>query len=69
MRPAGTPRAIIAAINRVVSDGMHSPQMAQRLEAEGAQPAERMTPEQLKETLARDYAEIEQQVKTAEYQD
>ena len=25
--PAGTPRPIIAAINRVVSDGMHSPQM------------------------------------------
>jgi tripartite-type tricarboxylate transporter receptor subunit TctC len=61
--PAGTPRAIIAAINRVVSDGMHSPQMTQRLEAVGSQPAERMTPEQLKATIAREYAEIEQQVK------
>jgi tripartite-type tricarboxylate transporter receptor subunit TctC len=61
--PAGTPRAIIAAINRVVSDGMHSPQMTQRLEADGSQPAERMTPEQLKATIAREYAEIEQQVK------
>ena len=61
--PAGTPRAIIAAINRVVSDGMHSPQMRQKLEAEGAQPAERMTPEQLKATIAREYAEVEQQVK------
>ena len=61
--PAGTPRAIIAAINRVVSDGMHSPQMAQRLEAEGSQPAERMTPEQLKATIAREYVEIEQQAK------
>ena len=61
--PAGTPRAIIAAINRVVSDGMHSPQMTQRLQADGSQPAERMTPEQLRETVARDYAELEQQVK------
>ena len=61
--PAGTPRPIIAAINRVVGDGMHSPQMRQKLEAEGAQPAERMTPEQFKATIARDYAEVEQQVK------
>jgi tripartite-type tricarboxylate transporter receptor subunit TctC len=61
--PAGTPRAIIAAINRVVSDGMHSPQMRQKLEAEGAQPAERMTPEQFKATIAREFAELEQTVK------
>jgi tripartite-type tricarboxylate transporter receptor subunit TctC len=61
--PAGTPRRIMYAINSVVSDGMHSPQMVQRLDAEGAQPAERMTPEQLKATLAREYVEIEQQVK------
>lgn len=61
--PAGTPRAIIAAINRVVSGGMHAPQMSQKLEAEGAQPAEHMTPEQLRETMVREYAEIVQQVK------
>ncbi len=61
--PAGTPRAIIAAINRVVSEGMHAPQMAKRLEADGSQPAERMTPGQLKATLARELAEIEQQLK------
>jgi tripartite-type tricarboxylate transporter receptor subunit TctC len=61
--PAGTPRAIIATINRVVSDGMHAPQMAQRLAADGSQPAERMTPGELKATIAREYAEIEQQLK------
>jgi tripartite-type tricarboxylate transporter receptor subunit TctC len=61
--PAGTSRAVINAVNRVVSDGMHSPQMTQRLEADGSQPADRMTPAQFKEALARDYAEIEQQVK------
>ena len=42
---------------------MHSPQMRQRLEADGSQPAERVTPGQLKASLAREYAEIEQQVK------
>ena len=61
--PAGTPRPIIAAINRVVGDGMHSPQMTQKLEAEGAQPAERMTPDQFKATIAREFAELEQTVK------
>jgi len=61
--PAGTPRGIIMAINRVVSEGMHSPQMRQRLEADGSQPAERMTPEQLKAAVAKDFAEVEQQVK------
>jgi tripartite-type tricarboxylate transporter receptor subunit TctC len=33
--PAGTPRAIITAMNRVVGDFMNSPQMAQKLAAEG----------------------------------
>ncbi len=61
--PAGTPRRIINAINRVVADGMHSPQIVQRLEADGAQPAERMTPEQFKAALAREYVEVEQQIK------
>jgi tripartite-type tricarboxylate transporter receptor subunit TctC len=61
--PAGTPRAIVAAMNRVVSDGMHSPEMAKRLEGDGSQPAERMTPEQLRATLAREYAELDKQVR------
>jgi len=61
--PAGTPPAIVAAINRVVVDGMHSPQMKQRLEADGSEPAERMTPAELKATLAREYVEIEREVK------
>jgi tripartite-type tricarboxylate transporter receptor subunit TctC len=61
--PAGTPRRIINALNRAVADGMYSPQMVQRLEADGSQPAERMTPEQFKAALAREYVEIEEQVK------
>jgi tripartite-type tricarboxylate transporter receptor subunit TctC len=61
--PVGTPRPIINAINHTVSGGMHTPQMAQRLAADGSQPADRMTPEELKTTMAREYAEIEQQIK------
>ncbi|HEX2827711.1 MAG TPA: tripartite tricarboxylate transporter substrate binding protein [Burkholderiales bacterium] len=61
--PAGTAKPIINVINRVIGEGMHSPQMAQRLAADGAQPAERMSPAQLRETIAHEYAEIQQQVK------
>ncbi len=61
--PAGTPRTIIAALNRVVGDGMNSPAMAQRLVADGSQPAERMTPDEFKGVLAREYLEVERQVK------
>ncbi len=61
--PAGTPRSIIVAINKVVGEGMHSPSMAQKLAVEGAQPGERASPEEIKAQLLRDYAELDQQVK------
>jgi len=61
--PTGTQRPIVAAINRVVSDGMHAPQMAKRLAVDGSQPAERMSPEELKSAMTREYVEIEQQIK------
>ena len=61
--PAGTPRAVIGAVNRLVGDFINSPQMAQKLTAEGSQPAERMTPEELKAAFAREYDEVERQVK------
>ncbi len=61
--PAGTPRAILLAINRVVGDAMHSPQMVKRLAADGSQPSERMTPEQYRKVMTIEYAEIEEQVK------
>jgi tripartite-type tricarboxylate transporter receptor subunit TctC len=60
---AGTPRPIILALNRVVSDGMHTPQMVQKLASDGSEPADRITPEQLKAELAGNYVEIERQVK------
>jgi tripartite-type tricarboxylate transporter receptor subunit TctC len=37
--------------------------MAQRLAAEGSEPAERMTPAELKATLAKEYVEVERTVK------
>jgi tripartite-type tricarboxylate transporter receptor subunit TctC len=61
--PAKTPRAIVTAINRVVTEGMHSPQMAQRLLGEGSQPGEKLSPDELKTQFARDYVEVEKQVK------
>ena len=61
--PAGTPRPIILAINRVVSDAMHAPKMVERLAADGSQPAERMTPEEYRAAQAREFVELQQQVK------
>ena len=42
---------------------MHSPQMAQKLAADGSQPGERLSPDELKAQFAKDYAEVEKQVK------
>ena len=62
--PAGTPRPIITALNRVVSDAVYSPKMAQRLLSDGSQPPdERMTPDEFKAFFAREYEEVERQVK------
>jgi tripartite-type tricarboxylate transporter receptor subunit TctC len=60
--PAGVPRPILLALNRIVSDFMNSPQMAQKLIVEGSQAGERMTLEELKAAFARDYEEIERQI-------
>ena len=61
--PAGTPRAIILAINKVVGTAMNSPKYEQRLESLGAQAVDPMPPEQLKKVLAKEYAEIETMLK------
>ena len=61
--PGGTPRAIVAALNRVVGEGMNSPAMAQRLVADGSQAAARMTADEFRRVLAQDYDETERQVK------
>jgi tripartite-type tricarboxylate transporter receptor subunit TctC len=61
--PAGTPQPIIDAINRHVGEFMNAPQMAQKLEAEGSQAAERMTPDEFKAAFAREYEQVERQIK------
>ena len=61
--PTRTPPAIIAAINRVVSEGMNSPEVEKRLAASGSEAVDPMPPKELKAAIARDYAEIEQSVK------
>ena len=42
---------------------MNSPQMVQKLSGEGSEPGERLTPDELKAQIAREYAEVEKQVK------
>ncbi|MDB5807896.1 MAG: hypothetical protein JWN94_18 [Betaproteobacteria bacterium] len=63
--PVGTPRPIILAINKVVIAGMNSPAMVQKLVAEGSEPAERMTPDEFKAQFAREYVEVEKQVRAS----
>ncbi len=61
--PAGTPRPIILAINRVVTEGMNTPQMVQKLAADGSEPGERMTSDEFKAQFAKDYVEAEKMVR------
>jgi len=53
----------IRSQNRIVSDGMNSPEMVKRLAASGSEPGERMPSEKLKGALAIEYAEIVRTVK------
>ncbi len=59
----GTPQPIMDAINRVVSEGIAAPQVAQRLAADGTEPAERLTQKELRADMARIRSQFEQQVK------
>lgn len=61
--PAKTPGAIVAAINRVVSEGMNAPAVEKQLIARGSEAVDPMSPKELRAIVARDYAEIEQTVK------
>jgi tripartite-type tricarboxylate transporter receptor subunit TctC len=63
LAPAGTPEPVVALVNSVVGAGMNSPEMLRRLAADGSEAAEPHTPAQFKAEIAKEYAEIEQQVK------
>lgn len=59
----GTPPQIMDAINRAVSEGIAAPQIVQRLAADGTEPAERLTPKELRADIERIRGQFEQQVK------
>lgn len=59
----GTPKSIIESINRVVLEGINAPAVVQRLATDGSEPADRMTPAELRTDLERINREINQQVK------
>jgi tripartite-type tricarboxylate transporter receptor subunit TctC len=61
--PAGTPRAILHALNSVISTGLNAPAMVKRLAAEGTEPLPPATPVEFKAMTAREYARVEKQVK------
>ncbi|HTE14983.1 MAG TPA: tripartite tricarboxylate transporter substrate binding protein, partial [Burkholderiales bacterium] len=62
--PAGTPRPIVEAINSIVGAGMRTPDMVKRLAADGTEPAAPATPAEFKAFIAKEYAQVEKQVKT-----
>jgi tripartite-type tricarboxylate transporter receptor subunit TctC len=64
LAPAGTPTGIVRAINRVVREGVNSPETVKALAADGSEPAPPMTPEEFKNKFNADYARLEKLIKT-----
>ena len=62
--PAGTPRAVIGAINAVVTEGMHAPATVKTLAADGSEVVPAARPEEFKAKFDREYAELEKLVRT-----
>ena len=61
---AGTSRSIVDTLNRIVGQGMRSPEMMKRLVADGSEPAEPNTPDQFRAYVMREYDEVEKLLKT-----
>ncbi len=55
---AGTPRPIIELLNRVVTEGMNTPEVTKILMASGSAPGKPLAPQKLKAELTQEYAEI-----------
>jgi tripartite-type tricarboxylate transporter receptor subunit TctC len=62
--PAATPRAIIRAINAVVSQGMNAPDTVKALAMDGSEAVPPVLPEEFKAKFEREYAELEKVIKT-----
>jgi tripartite-type tricarboxylate transporter receptor subunit TctC len=63
--PAGTPRAIVRAINGIVSEGMNAPETVRLLAADGSEPLPPATLEAFKASFEKHYAELEKVVRAA----
>ena len=63
--PAGTPPAIVRAINGVVAQAMNSPDTVRLLAADGSEPIPPTTPAEFKAKFAREYADLEKLVRAA----
>jgi tripartite-type tricarboxylate transporter receptor subunit TctC len=61
--PAGTPMAIVRAINAVVSQGMNTPETIKALAAEGSDVVAPATADEFKAKFEREYAELEKQIR------
>ena len=61
--PAKTPPAIIAALNKVVAEGLNAPEIEKKLMASGSEAVDPISPKELKAIVARDFADIQQSVK------
>ena len=66
--PAGTPQAIVRAINLVVKQGVNTPETAKSLVADGSEPAAPATAEEFKAKFAADYDKTEKLIKAANIQ-
>ena len=62
--PAATPRAILRAINQVVSQGMNSPETVKALAADGQEVVPPMSLEEVKAKFDREYADLEKLIRT-----
>lgn len=63
--PAGTPLAIVRAINAVLIQGMHAPETVKHLAADGSEPVAPATPEEFRAKFEREYAGLEKTVRAA----
>jgi tripartite-type tricarboxylate transporter receptor subunit TctC len=62
--PAGTPRPIADTLNRIVGQGMRSPEMAKRLANDGSEAAEPNSLDQFRAYVVREYDEVDKLLKT-----
>ncbi len=62
--PAGTPRPIADTLNRIVGQGMRSPEMTRRLANDGSEAAEPNSLDEFRAYVVREYDEVDKLLKT-----